>query len=203
MNNENRRVPSVGAQALMFIATGLAMLGNYYVYDSIGPVAELLTRQLGFSDAQLGSLNAIYSLPNVFLVLVGGVLVDRLGARLVVFWTTAICLAGAVLTQLGAQFPVMVLGAWAVGPGVARTITSPTPNIDTLSNTAALGHVLYTRYVYYFQAAGLVLLVAMIGAIVLTLRHKPNVKRQNVGDQVARTKATAIEIRHVRPGQGI
>jgi NADH-quinone oxidoreductase subunit J len=98
---------------------------------------------------------------------------------------------------------LLVLGAWAVGPGVARTITSPIPNIDTLSNTAALGHVLYTRYVYYFQAAGLVLLVAMIGAIVLTLRHKPNVKRQNVADQVARAKATAIEIRHVRPGQGI
>ena len=98
---------------------------------------------------------------------------------------------------------LLVLGAWAIGPGVARTITSPIPNIDTLSNTAALGHVLYTRYVYYFQAAGLVLLVAMIGAIVLTLRHKPNVKRQNVADQVARTKATAIDIRQVRPGQGI
>jgi NADH-quinone oxidoreductase subunit J len=98
---------------------------------------------------------------------------------------------------------VLVLGAWAIGPGVARTITSPIPNIDTLSNTAALGHVLYTRYVYYFQAAGLVLLVAMIGAIVLTLRHKPNVKRQNVADQIARTKATAIDIRQVRPGQGI
>jgi NADH-quinone oxidoreductase subunit J len=71
------------------------------------------------------------------------------------------------------------------------------------SNTEALGAVLYTRYVYFFQAAGLVLLVAMIGAIVLTLRHKPHVKRQNIADQVARTKATAIEIRQVRPGQGI
>jgi NADH-quinone oxidoreductase subunit J len=57
--------------------------------------------------------------------------------------------------------------------------------------------------VYYFEVAGLVLLVAMIGAIVLTLRHKPNVKRQNIADQVARTKATAIKIRRVRPGQGI
>src|ERR1700692_842281 len=98
---------------------------------------------------------------------------------------------------------LLVLGAWAVGPGGAKTITAPIPNIDTLSNTAALGHVLYTRYVYYFQAAGLVLLVAMIGAIVLTLRHKPNVKRQNVADQVARTRAPAIEIRRVRPGQGV
>jgi NADH-quinone oxidoreductase subunit J len=72
-----------------------------------------------------------------------------------------------------------------------------------VTNTEALGLVLYTRYVYYFEVAGLVLLVAMIGAIVLTLRHKPNVKRQNIADQVARTKATAIKIRRVRPGQGI
>ena len=63
--------------------------------------------------------------------------------------------------------------------------------------------MLYTRYVYYFEVAGLVLLVAMIGAIVLTLRHKINVKRQSIAAQIARTKATAIEIRQVRPGQGI
>jgi NADH-quinone oxidoreductase subunit J len=70
-------------------------------------------------------------------------------------------------------------------------------------NAEALGQVLYTRYVYFFQAAGVVLLVAMIGAIVLTLRHKPHVKRQNIAEQVARTKATAIDIVKVRPGQGL
>ena len=63
--------------------------------------------------------------------------------------------------------------------------------------------MLYTRYVYFFQAAGMVLLVAMIGAIVLTLRHKPYVRRQNIAEQVARTKAAIIELRKVRPGQGI
>jgi NADH-quinone oxidoreductase subunit J len=63
--------------------------------------------------------------------------------------------------------------------------------------------VLYTRYVYFFQIAGMILLVAMIGAIVLTLRHKPNVKRQNIADQVARTREAAVELRHVRPGQGL
>jgi NADH-quinone oxidoreductase subunit J len=63
--------------------------------------------------------------------------------------------------------------------------------------------VLYTRYVYYFQAAGLVLLVAMIGAIVLTLRHKPQVRRQDIAAQNARTKLSAIEIRQVRSGEGI
>jgi NADH-quinone oxidoreductase subunit J len=98
---------------------------------------------------------------------------------------------------------LLVVGAWAIAPGIEKAITSPIPHADTVSNTAALGRVLYTRYVYYFQAAGLVLLVAMVGAIVLTLRHKPNVKRQNVAEQVARTKATAIDIRQVRPGQGI
>ena len=63
--------------------------------------------------------------------------------------------------------------------------------------------MLYTRYVYYFQASGLVLLVAMVGAIVLTLRHKPSVKRQNIAAQVARTKATAIEVVKVQSGQGL
>jgi NADH-quinone oxidoreductase subunit J len=96
---------------------------------------------------------------------------------------------------------LLVLGAWVIGPQVVHT--APIPNLETVTNTAALGEVLYTRYIYYFQIAGVVLLIAMIGAIVLTLRHKPNVRRQNVADQVARTKATAIEIRQVRPGQGI
>ncbi len=72
-----------------------------------------------------------------------------------------------------------------------------------ISNTQAIGEVLYTDYIYLFQAAGLVLLVAMIGAIVLTLRHKPHVKRQAIGEQVGRTPATSIEIRKVKPGQGI
>jgi NADH-quinone oxidoreductase subunit J len=63
--------------------------------------------------------------------------------------------------------------------------------------------VLYTRYIYFFQAAGLVLLVAMIGAIVLTLRHRPSVRRQDIARQVARGKATAIDIVKVRPGQGL
>jgi NADH-quinone oxidoreductase subunit J len=63
--------------------------------------------------------------------------------------------------------------------------------------------VLYTTYIHYFQLAGIVLLVAMIGAIVLTLRHKPHVRRQDVGEQVGRTRETSIEVRKVRPGQGI
>jgi NADH-quinone oxidoreductase subunit J len=98
---------------------------------------------------------------------------------------------------------LLVVGSWAIGPGVPRAITTPIAPLASVSNTEALGLVLYTRYIYYFQAAGLVLLVAMIGAIVLTLRHKPNVKRQNIAAQVARTPQSAIEVRHVRPGEGV
>ena len=96
---------------------------------------------------------------------------------------------------------LLVVGAWTIGPGMPRVITAPIP--EGMTNTEALGLVLYTRYLYFFQAAGMVLLVAMIGAIVLTLRHKPNVKRQSVSAQIARSPATSIEIRQVRPGQGL
>jgi NADH-quinone oxidoreductase subunit J len=94
----------------------------------------------------------------------------------------------------------LVVGSWAVDPGLVKT-ASPTPS--DITNTEALGRVLYTDFIFYFQAAGLVLLVAMIGAIVLTLRHKEGVKRQNIGDQVARGPATAIDVVKVKPGQGI
>jgi NADH-quinone oxidoreductase subunit J len=98
---------------------------------------------------------------------------------------------------------LLVLGGWAFGVGVPKAIVSPIPPVQDMTNTEALGRILYTRYVYFFQAAGLVLLVAMIGAIVLTLRHKVGVKRQNIADQVARNKASAMEVRKVQPGQGI
>ncbi len=96
----------------------------------------------------------------------------------------------------------LVLGSWTIDPAsIATTRQAPTPT--DISNTEALGRILYTDFIYYFQAAGLVLLVAMIGAIVLTLRHKQGVKRQSIPDQVARTPATAIEVVKVKPGQGI
>jgi len=95
----------------------------------------------------------------------------------------------------------LVLGTWNFSSGTTSQVATPVP--PSITNTEALGLVLYTKYVFFFQAAGLILLVAMIGAIVLTLRHKQGVKRQNIAEQVARTPATAIEIRQVKPGQGI
>jgi NADH-quinone oxidoreductase subunit J len=96
---------------------------------------------------------------------------------------------------------LLVVGAWVIGPGVPQAITAPiaakVPNIE------AIGLVLYTRYVFFFEAAGMILLIAMVGAIVLTLQHRVRVRRQNVAEQVARTPATAMEVVKVRSGQGL
>jgi len=93
-----------------------------------------------------------------------------------------------------------LVGIWALVP--ASTSTVPHATVGHLTNTEALGRVIYTDYVYYFETAGLVLLVAMIGAIVLTLRHKPNVRRQKIRLQNARDPRLAIRLVDVPPGQG-
>ena len=100
---------------------------------------------------------------------------------------------------------LIVLGAWAFGDSVPAARSNPfpaNPLTEGVSNTEALGRILYTDYIFYFQTAGVILLVAMIGAIVLTLRHRPGVKRQSISRQVARTPQDAIELRDVKPGQG-
>jgi NADH-quinone oxidoreductase subunit J len=105
-------------------------------------------------------------------------------------------LGGILLVEL-----LLVVGTWTVGPGLPATAAVPIqPNI---TNTEALGLVLYTRYVYFFEAAGMILLVAMVGAIVLTLEHRVRVKRQSVYEQNNRMPADAIEIVKVRTGQGL
>ncbi|HEY7979173.1 MAG TPA: NADH-quinone oxidoreductase subunit J [Rhizomicrobium sp.] len=95
---------------------------------------------------------------------------------------------------------VLVGSVWAFAPGAHAALGSATP--AGMTNTEALGHILYTDYIYYFQIAGLVLLVAMIGAIVLTLRARPGVRRQSIPVQNARTPAMAMEMHDVKPGQG-
>ena len=98
---------------------------------------------------------------------------------------------------------IMVLGSRVIGGAVTpRAAPAPAPG-SGLTNTEALGQLLYTKYVYFFQGAGLILLVAMIGAIVLTLRHKEGVRRQSIAAQNARTPAMAIEVVKLAPGQSI
>ncbi len=96
---------------------------------------------------------------------------------------------------------LLVGGGWVIDAGTAKSITAAIPN--NVSNTEALGLVLYTRYIHYFQIAGMVLLVAMVGAIVLTLRHKVSVKRQDINVQNARNPELAMSVRKVASGQGL
>lgn len=98
---------------------------------------------------------------------------------------------------------VLVLGAWTFAPEAVGVAAHPVPDIARIDNTRALGQLLYTNYVYLFQAAGLVLLVAMVGAIVLTHRENTKAKRQNIARQVSRRRDQAIENRKVDPGQGL
>jgi len=98
---------------------------------------------------------------------------------------------------------VLVLGSWAVTTDMLQGVATPVPTAADVTNTEALGRILYTKYVYFFETAGLILLIAMVGAIVLTLRHKVGVKRQSIGAQVARSRETSVEIKQVESGKGI
>ena len=110
---------------------------------------------------------------------------------------------GALVGIVLAAELVIVVAGYSFAPQLGATIAHPIPDIAVRHNTAALGDILYTDYIYLFQISGMILLVAMIGAIVLTLRHKEGVKRQDVAAQVARTPATAIEVKKVETGKGI
>jgi NADH-quinone oxidoreductase subunit J len=108
---------------------------------------------------------------------------------------------GALVAIVLAVELLMIGLTWESAPQAAALRAAVAP--EGLSNVEALGVLLYDDYIYFFQAAGLVLLVAMIGAIVLTLRHKPHVRRQNVADQVQRRAEDAVELIDIKPGQGI
>ena len=96
---------------------------------------------------------------------------------------------------------LLVFGAWVAGASPGG-LAAPTPAVAAVTNTDALGRLLYTRYVYAFQASGIVLLVAMIGAIVLTLRERTGVRRQSIAAQVGRRREETVEVVKVRTGQG-
>tara|TARA_R110002167_G_scaffold207963_1_gene412020 strand:- start:656 stop:1273 length:618 start_codon:yes stop_codon:yes gene_type:complete len=111
---------------------------------------------------------------------------------------------GAIMGLILVVELVLVLGTRTIGPvaeGVAGSM--PIPALSERSNTAAIGDVLYTDYIYLFQTAGMILLVAMIGAIVLTLRSRAGVRRQSIHQQTARRPADAVQIKKIQPGQGV
>ena len=110
-------------------------------------------------------------------------------------------LAGIVAGVLLAE--MIMVSISVVQGGAARDAAAPVPAGPDVTNIETIGRVLYTDYVYFFQAAGIVLLIAMIGAITLTLRHKPHIKRQNPGDQVNRDRRKSVEIKSAATGEGV
>ena len=98
---------------------------------------------------------------------------------------------------------IFIVGTWIAAPEASMVAQVPIAPPEQVHNTQALGQVLYTKYVYLFQVAGLILLVAMIGAICLTLRQREGVRKQRISDQVSRKRADSVEIKHVTPGSGV
>ena len=121
----------------------------------------------------------------------------RLREASALFLPLAVIVAGVLLAEM------VMISLTVVNRGAAADAASPMVATADASNVETIGRVLYTDYVYFFQAAGIVLLIAMIGAIVLTLRHKPHIKRQNVADQVGRDAKTAMEVKSVTTGAGV
>ncbi|MBT3809700.1 MAG: NADH-quinone oxidoreductase subunit J [Rhodospirillaceae bacterium] len=110
---------------------------------------------------------------------------------------------GALIGLILAAELILIFGTWIVAPDVGQALTAPILPPDQVTNTHALGRIIYTDYIYLFQASGLILLIAMIGAIVLTLRHRPGVRRQKIADQVSRRPEDVIEVRDVTTGSGV
>ena len=115
-------------------------------------------------------------------------------------FTRYLPLAAIVAGVLLAEMVMVSIAVVQNGAAADAVLGAPRPD---LTNVEAIGRVLYTDYVYFFQAAGIVLLIAMIGAITLTLRHKPHIKRQNIADQINRPAAKAMEVKTVHSGQGV
>ena len=125
---EERSFPSVPVwmRWTMLFFVSLAMFGNYYIYDSIAPLADVLKSQLGFRDIDIGWLNAIYSLPNLIFVLIGGILIDRIGARKATLIFSAICVVGAIVTASTGSLNVMASGRLIFGIGAESMIVAVT-----------------------------------------------------------------------------
>lgn len=139
MNKSGLPEGSPATKWWLLVFASVAIFGNYYVYDAIAPLADQLSRELGFTDTQIGSLNSIYSLPNIFLVLVGGLLVDRFGAGRVAFSTSVLCFAGAVISASTGDFVTMAAGRLLYGIGSETFLVALTVAIGLRFTRHAVG----------------------------------------------------------------
>jgi len=126
INTVTKPEPAKIFRWLILLLVSLAMFGNYYVYDSVSPLADLLAKQLHFSDSNIGLLNAIYSIPNVFMVLIGGIIIDKIGTRISTFIFGLLCLLGAAITASSGTLEVMAAGRLIFGLGAESLIVAVT-----------------------------------------------------------------------------
>jgi len=127
MNNTiSKSQPTTFLRWTALLLISLAMMGNYYIYDSISPLADLLKTQLGFSDSNIGLLNAIYSFPNIIMVLIGGLLIDRIGTKTAVLIFTAFIMLGSIVTALTGNIWLMSAGRLLFGLGAESMIVAIT-----------------------------------------------------------------------------
>lgn len=134
----------------------------------------------------------------LFVVMMLDVDFAELKAEMARFMPVALLIGVVIVMQL-----FMALGVWNFSDEAMNLRAAVTPDLAEVHNTKALGQLIYDDYILLFQMAGLILLVAMIGAIVLTLRHRTNIKRQDVLAQMYRDPAKAMELKDVKPGQGL
>jgi NADH-quinone oxidoreductase subunit J len=197
--------------AFYLLAT-VAVLGALLVVTAKNPVHSVLWLILTFfsSAGLFVLLGAEFLAMLLVVVYVGAVAVlflfvvmmldvdfVRLREGYARYLPLAAIVAGILLAEM------IIISLAVVSGGAAADATGPVAATPDMTNVEAIGRVLYTDYVYIFQASGIVLLIAMIGAIVLTLRHKPNIKRQDITRQVGRDAKTAMEVKSVTTGAGV
>ena len=190
-----------------------ALVGGFFTVISRNPVHSVLWLILAFlsSAGLFVLLGAEFVAMLLIIVYVGAVAVlflfvvmmldvdfAELKAEMAKYVPIGGLIGLVLLMQLGLAY-----GTWAFSEGIDQRLGNPTPAIDDMHNTEALGHLIYDKYWLLFQLSGLVLLVAMIGAIVLTLRHRQDIKRQDILAQIYRDPAKAMELKDVKPGQGL
>ncbi|MDY6923311.1 MAG: NADH-quinone oxidoreductase subunit J [Pseudomonadota bacterium] len=195
-----------------YLLAAVAVVGGLMVVTAKNPVHSVLWLILTFfsSAGLFVLLGAEFLAMLLVVVYVGAVAVlflfvvmmldvdfVRLREGYARYLPLAAVVAGVLLVEM------IMISLVVVSGGAAADATGPAVSTADMTNAEAIGRVLYTDYVYIFQAAGIVLLIAMIGAIVLTLRHKPNIKRQNPGDQVNRDRTTAVEVKGAATGAGV
>jgi NADH-quinone oxidoreductase subunit J len=199
------------AALFFYLFAGICVASAFMVIASRNPVHSVLYLILAFVNAAglFVMMGAEFLAMILIVVYVGAVAVLFLFVVMMLDVDFAELKQGALqYLPIGLLIGAIFLGelafvglTWVIEPGVPQTITAPIPS--NIANTEAIGLVLYTKYVYFFEAAGMILLVAMVGAIVLTLQHKVRVRRQVIANQVFRRPEDSVEIVKVRSGQGL